>query len=153
MEEKLKAHVLARDGLNAFMHHNFNERVEVERDYAVCKLDIRPESLNPFGMVHGGALCTLADNAAGVAAHTDGRLYVTQSSTFNFLKNQGSGTIYATARVRHPGPHHRAGGGGYHRGGRKAAVHGGVHHVLRGRRRDEVRTLSGKRERTAPADA
>ncbi|WP_295580195.1 PaaI family thioesterase [uncultured Oscillibacter sp.] len=103
MEENLKKHVMKRDSMNAFMHHNFNERVAMERDYAVCKLDIRPESLNPFGMVHGGALCTLADNAAGVAAHTDGRLYVTQSSTFNFLKNQGSGTIYATARVRHRG--------------------------------------------------
>ena len=103
MDEKLRDHVLARDSLNTFMHHNFNERVTVDTDYAVCKLDIRPESLNPFGMVHGGALCTLADNAAGVAVHTDGRLYVTQSSTFNVLKNQGSGTIYATARVRHRG--------------------------------------------------
>ena len=55
MDEKLKAHVLERDSLNAFMHHNFNERVTVEADYAVCKLDIRPESLNPIGMVHGGA--------------------------------------------------------------------------------------------------
>ena len=103
MEENLYEHVLRRDGMNAFMHHNFNERVEVDRDYGVCRLVIRPESLNPFGMVHGGALCTLADNAAGIAAHTDGRLYVTQSSTFYFLKNQGSGTIYATARVRHRG--------------------------------------------------
>ena len=103
MDEKLRAHVLKRDSMNTFMHYNFNEQAELEQDYAVCKLDIRPESLNPFGMVHGGALCTLADNAAGMAAHTDGRLYVTQSSTFQFVKNQGSGTIYAAARVRHRG--------------------------------------------------
>lgn len=98
MDEKLRAHVLKRDSMNTFMHYNFNEQAELEQDYAVCKLDIRPECLNPFGMVHGGALCTLADNAAGMAAHTDGRLYVTQSSTFQFVKNQGSGTIYAAAR-------------------------------------------------------
>ena len=103
MDEKLRAHVLKRDSMNTFMHYNFNEQAELEQDYVVCKLDIRPESLNPFGMVHGGALCTLADNAAGMAAHTDGRLYVTQSSTFQFVKNQGSGTIYAAARVRHRG--------------------------------------------------
>ena len=30
-------------------------------------------------------------------------MYVTQSSTFQFVKNQGSGTIYAAARVRHRG--------------------------------------------------
>ena len=94
MDEKLRAHVLKRDSMNTFMHYNFNEQAELEQDYAVCKLDIRPESLNPFGMVHGGALCTLADNAAGMAAHTDGRLYVTQSSTFQFVKNQGSGTMF-----------------------------------------------------------
>ena len=74
MDEKLRAHVLKRDSMNTFMHYNFNEQAELEQDYAVCKLDIRPECLNPFGMVHGGALCTLADNAAGMAAHTDGRL-------------------------------------------------------------------------------
>ena len=103
MEEKLYEHVLRRDGMNAFMHHNFNERVEVDRDYGVCRLVIRPESLNPFGMVHGGALCTLADNAAGIAAHTDGRRYVTQTGTLHFLKNQGEGVIRAQARVRHRG--------------------------------------------------
>lgn len=90
MDEKLRAHVLKRDSMNTFMHYNFNEQAELEQDYAVCKLDIRPESLNPFGMVHGGALCTLADNAAGMAAHTDGRLYVTQSSTFQFVKNRAA---------------------------------------------------------------
>ncbi|MDD3346090.1 PaaI family thioesterase [Oscillibacter sp.] len=103
MEEKLLEHVKQRDSMNTFMHYNFNERVAMEPDYAVCKLEVRPESLNPFGMIHGGAICTLADNAAGVAAHTDGRLYVTQNSTFYFMGNQRSGTIYATARVRHRG--------------------------------------------------
>lgn len=58
MDEKLRAHVLKRDSMNTFMHYNFNEQAELEQDYAVCKLDIRPESLNPFGMVHGGA-CAL----------------------------------------------------------------------------------------------
>ena len=53
MDEKLRAHVLKRDSMNTFMHYNFNEQAELEQDYAVCKLDIRPECLNPFGMVHG----------------------------------------------------------------------------------------------------
>ena len=88
---------------NAFAVYNHIEPVKLERDHVLYKLDIRPESKNPRGYVHGGALCAMADTAAGVAVHTDGRLYVTQSSTFNFLKNQGSGTIYATARVRHRG--------------------------------------------------
>ena len=88
---------------NLFTEYNHMELETLEPDRAVFRLTIRPESCNPYGIAHGGALYTMADSATGLAVHTDGRLYVTQSSTFNFLKNQGSGTIYATARVRHRG--------------------------------------------------
>ena len=54
-------------------------------------------------MVHGGAIYTLADNATGTAAHTDGRYYVTQTSALHFLRNQSEGTVRATATVRHRG--------------------------------------------------
>lgn len=88
---------------NAFMHYNHMELESVRQDRAVFRLEIRPESKNPFGMVHGGALYTLADNAAGVAAHTDGRAYVTQTSSLHFLRNQSAGTVRAEGRVRHRG--------------------------------------------------
>ena len=88
---------------NAFTRHNFFELETVEQDRAVYRLDIRPESLNPYGMVHGGALYTMADDAAGSAVHTDGRHYVTQHGDLHFLKNQDSGTIRAEGRVRRRG--------------------------------------------------
>ncbi|MDO4316467.1 MAG: PaaI family thioesterase [Oscillospiraceae bacterium] len=88
---------------NAFMLHNHIELESVEPDRAVFRLTIRPESKNPYGMVHGGAIYTLADNAAGSAAHTDGRFYVTQTSALHFLRNQSSGTVRAAAWVRHRG--------------------------------------------------
>ena len=56
MRERLKK--------NQFMSYNHIELEHVEPDYAVFRLDIRPESRNIFGMVHGGALYTMADNAA-----------------------------------------------------------------------------------------
>ena len=37
------------------------------------------------------------------AAHTDGRNYVTQTSSLHFLRNQPEGEIQADARVRHRG--------------------------------------------------
>lgn len=92
-----------RLALNAFMRHNHIEMESVEPDRAVFRLTIRPESKNPFGMVHGGAIYTLADNATGAAAHTDGRFYVTQTSALHFLRNQSEGTVRATAWVRHRG--------------------------------------------------
>ena len=88
---------------NSFMNYTHQILELVEKDHAVFKMEIFPESRNSFGMVHGGALYTLADNATGCAAHSDGRAYVTQGSSFNFLRNQPQGTIYAEARVRHRG--------------------------------------------------
>ena len=92
-----------REKRNGFMNHNHIEMESIEKDRAVFKLVIRPESKNPYGMVHGGAIYTLADNATGVAAHTDGRYYVTQTSALHFLRNQSEGTVRATATVRHRG--------------------------------------------------
>lgn len=88
---------------NTFMNYTHQVLERVEKDHAVFRMDIFPESHNSFGMVHGGVIYTLADNATGCAAHSDGRHYVTQSSSFNFLRNQPEGTIYAEAKVRHRG--------------------------------------------------
>ena len=101
--DDLKKRAEARLQSNSFMLHNYIELESVEKDRAVFRLEIRPESRNPYGMIHGGAIYTLADNATGAAAHTDGRYYVTQTSTLHFLRNQSSGTVRATAWVRHRG--------------------------------------------------
>ena len=100
---ELEQQTRARLNRNTFMVHNFIEMEHVEPDRAVFRLDVRPESLNAYGMVHGGAIYTLADNATGTAAHTDGRYYVTQTSALHFLRNQSEGTVRAIATVRHRG--------------------------------------------------
>ena len=100
---ELENEIRERVKKNGFMTYNHMELERIEPDHAVFRLDIRPESRNVYGMVHGGALYTLADNAAGSAVHTDGRSYVTQSGSMNFLRNQGAGTVRAEARVRHRG--------------------------------------------------
>ena len=100
---ELEQRTLARLEKNGFMNYNHIEMETVEQDYAVFRLQVRPENRNVYGMVHGGAIYTLADNATGSAAHTDGRNYVTQSGTLNFLRNQREGIIRAQARVRHRG--------------------------------------------------
>ena len=88
---------------NRFAVYNHIEMVSVEQNEAVFRLNIRPESKNAYGMVHGGAIYAMADNAAGFAVHTDGRHHVTQTSALHFLRNQSEGMVTATARVRHRG--------------------------------------------------
>lgn len=100
---ELEAKTRERIKGNGFMVYNHMELETVEPDYAVFRMEIRPESKNVFGMVHGGAIYALADNATGSAAHTDGRHYVTQNGNLHFLRNQAEGNIRAIARVRHRG--------------------------------------------------
>ena len=89
---------------HAFMKKNHIRLEEVEPDRVVTALDAGPDSLNPYGFVHGGALYTMADCACGAAARTDGRKYVTLSSSFNFLHSGVEGdTIRAEAKVRRRG--------------------------------------------------
>ena len=53
---------------NLFATYNHIEMVMVEEDHAVFRLNIQPESKNSYGMVHGGAIYAMADNATGFAA-------------------------------------------------------------------------------------
>ena len=86
-----------------FTQHNGIRLISVEKDKVVVGLMIKPESCNHYGTVHGGAIYSLADDAAGTAADLDGRCYVTQTSAMHFLRNQGTGEVLATGTVRHRG--------------------------------------------------
>lgn len=77
----------------------------IDAGYARISIEINPSLLNIYGIVHGGALFTLADTAAGIAAFTAGAECVTLSGTMNFLKNAGSGRLKAIARADHLGKH------------------------------------------------
>ena len=89
--------------LNRFMTYNSIELSSLEEDRAECRVTLRPESTNPHGMLHGGALYTMADSTAGSAAHSDGRIYVTQNSSMNYLSNIKEGTAVAVGTVVHRG--------------------------------------------------
>lgn len=89
--------------LNPFISHNHITVEDIEPDRAVLRLEIGDDSRNIYGLVHGGAIYAMADNAAGCAVSTDGRTYVTQSSSMHFLRNQAEGVVIAEARLRHRG--------------------------------------------------
>ena len=72
---------------------------DMSKDYVRLEAEVTDAHRNGYGALHGGYLMALADCAAGYAAFTDGRHYVTQSSHMSFLKNVSSGKIFANARV------------------------------------------------------
>ena len=73
--------------------------VLTELDHSVVQMEIKPEYLNLFGNLHGGAYLTLADHAGGWAAMSDGRRHVTQQSNMHFLQPVNHGVITAESRV------------------------------------------------------
>jgi len=89
---------------NSFANYNRIALVELDDDWAVTELKVQKDSLNPMGIVHGGAFYTMADCAAGMAAATDGRNYVTLSGNLSFLHSAKEGALLqASARVRRRG--------------------------------------------------
>lgn len=54
-------------------------------NYAEGELTVVSQSMNPYGIIHGGCLTTLADTVAGCAVLTGGRVSVTMSSNMNYL--------------------------------------------------------------------
>ena len=67
------------------------------------ELIIRPETRNPMGGVHGGALFTLADTVAGTAAFTTGRNCVTLDSSMQFLAAARGDKVRCVARPKKTG--------------------------------------------------
>ena len=58
---------------------------EASLGYCKGELIVRPELANPYGMVHGGCIFTLADTIGGSAALTHGKPIVTVDSNIHYL--------------------------------------------------------------------
>ncbi|MBE0620193.1 MAG: PaaI family thioesterase [Burkholderiales bacterium] len=69
-------------------------------------LDVRPELLNPNGVVHGGALFAMADTAMGAALHTtlsQGEYCATVEIKIHFLQPVTKGKLRCRTRLVHRG--------------------------------------------------
>lgn len=58
---------------------------EIEPERTVATMTLRKEIVNPIGSIHGGALFSLCDIAAGVAATQCGGVVTTLDSNIQFL--------------------------------------------------------------------
>ena len=77
--------------------------VTASQDEVVLALAWRPELTQPAGLLHGGAIMTLADTAGGSLSYAnlpEGAIGTsTIESKTNFLAAVESGTVTATARI------------------------------------------------------
>ena len=84
---------------NGFMSYNGLYIVEAKENYVKIGVDITEKSLNPFGIVHGGLIYTLADSAMGIALATTGRSGVTVNSTIDYLSPGKGKKLFADTEI------------------------------------------------------
>ena len=80
-----------------FSNYNHMRVTRLEGAEAEGVLEIRPDSLNPAGIVHGGALVALADTVCGVAAWSSGRVCVTLDCSMQYLAPGTGSQIHCLA--------------------------------------------------------
>ena len=80
---------------NGFLLHNHIHICSVSTEGAKVSAEVRPESRNAVGFVHGGLLMLLVDVAASQTAMADGGSYVTQNTFVSFLSNIKEGAVTA----------------------------------------------------------
>ena len=78
------------------------EIVEVSKGNAKLKMSYRKEITQSFGMVHGGAIFSLADSCCAVAVLSilkEKRQFVTAEMKINFTEPVTRGDIFAISRI------------------------------------------------------
>lgn len=81
--------------------------VAVSPDEVRAEVPVRPELLQPFGLVHGGVHAAIAETLASVgtisAVLDQGMTAMGMSNNTTFMRTITEGTIHATGRPRHRG--------------------------------------------------
>ena len=88
---------------NHFLQSSRMKVTDAGDGYATVEMKIDEQILNIYGLVHGGAIFSLADTAAGAASFTTGRESVTLNSSINFLRPGTGGKLRACATKIHAG--------------------------------------------------
>ena len=77
-----------------------------EGGYSHSVVEVDKKLLNPAGIVHGGALYTLADSGMGVALYSfvgEDELFVTIETSIFYFKAVSSGTLTCESKIVHKG--------------------------------------------------
>lgn len=91
---------------NAYMRFLGIEILDLKQEYALARMKYKKELTNPYGMLHGGSLYSLADIVAGTAACMSGHYVTTVTGNLNFmLPAEGTEYIYCEAVRLRMGKH------------------------------------------------
>lgn len=81
LAERIAAAMLANDALSRWLGL---EVVAVAPQRATCRMTVRPEMVNGFGVAHGGIVFSFADSAFALACNTHGTVTVAVDNTITY---------------------------------------------------------------------
>lgn len=81
-----------------FAKHSGIEVVSISEAEAVAQMQVQDFHLNGAGVVHGGAIFTLADFAFALASNSHNRISLGINVSVNFIHSVKSGTLRAHAK-------------------------------------------------------
>ena len=82
-----------------FMHYCGQELKTAEDGSLYIEAELRKDFLNPYGLVHGGYLASMADNVGGFNALRWMEKPMTLSTHIDYFRNCAEGTLIGTAEV------------------------------------------------------
>ena len=83
------------------------EWIELDPDDARARIAVEPRHLQPYGIVHGGVIASLAESLTSAATYgavrDEGMVAMGQANDTTFLRPIRDGHVNATATPRHRG--------------------------------------------------
>jgi acyl-CoA thioesterase len=96
LAEQVVAAMLAKDEFSRWLGV---EVVEVAPARSVCRMTVRPEMVNGFGVAHGGIVFSLADSAFAFACNTQGRIAMSIENGITYPGPVHPGDLLTAAAV------------------------------------------------------
>jgi acyl-CoA thioesterase len=81
LAERVVERMLATDALSCWLGL---EVVAIAPRHATCRMTVRPEMVNGFGVAHGGIVFSFADSAFAFACNTHGHVTVAVDNTITY---------------------------------------------------------------------
>ena len=96
LAERIVEGMMKRDAFSQWLGI---EITHVAPNAATCRMTVRPEMVNGFGVCHGGVAFSLADSALAFASNTHGRVTVSIENSIRYPAPIATGDVLTATAV------------------------------------------------------
>ena len=85
-EERYEIMIDYLNTVEDYNYHNGMKLTELRDNFAECRVELTPETMNSQGFAHGGIIYSLCDLAAGYSVMSEDNRPVTQQGNINYFR-------------------------------------------------------------------